>query len=122
MGHDEMKKILLKHMKNNSNQNVFVFSVSCSCCNKTWSSPPAVFSKAGEVPANESKKIIYDSIYMHEMQKAANAAVESARMHFNYCPVCKKLICNHCFMICEDIDMCVGCANELHEQGELVSA
>lgn len=117
-----MKKIILNHMKNHSNQNHFLFSVSCSCCRRTWSSPPVLFSKSNDVPSTESKRIIYQSVYMHEMEKASTLAVNEARTHFNYCPVCKKLVCNNCFMICEDIDMCVNCAKELEEKGEIVSA
>jgi len=116
-----MKRIILSKMKNNSNQNHFLFSLSCSCCNRAWSSPPVPFSKSMENPANESKRILYQSIYFHEMEKASVMAVEEAKTHFNYCPVCKRLVCNNCFMICEDIDMCVDCAKELQEHGELVS-
>lgn len=56
------------------------------------------------------------------MEKAAALALNEARTHFNFCPMCKKLVCNNCFMICEDIDMCISCAKELEEQGEIVSS
>ncbi|MBE6108345.1 MAG: hypothetical protein E7192_06870 [Erysipelotrichaceae bacterium] len=117
-----MKNIILKNMKNHSNQSHFLFSVSCSCCGRTWNSPPVLYSKSNEVPANESKRIIFQSIYNHEMEKAAALALNEARTHFNFCPMCKKLVCNNCFMICEDIDMCISCAKELEEQGEIVSS
>lgn len=109
-------------MKNVSTHSHFLFNVSCSCCKKTWNSPPIPFSKSQEVPSNESKRIIYHSMYLHEMEKASNKAIEEAKTHFNYCPVCKRLVCNNCFMICEDIDMCVNCAKELQEHGEIVSS
>ena len=117
-----MKKIILNHMKNVSNQSHFLFSVSCSCCKRSWNSPPVSFSKLNEYPENESKRIIYHKMYLHEMERASIKAVDEAKTHFNYCPVCKKLVCNNCFMICEDIDMCVTCAQELQEHGELVSS
>ena len=47
-------------------------------------------------------------------------AIRNAAEHLNYCPICKKLVCNQCFMICEDIDMCIRCAAELQEFGKPV--
>jgi hypothetical protein len=38
----------------------------------------------------------------------------------NCCPICKRVICNRCFLICEDLDMCNRCAARLEEQGSPV--
>ena len=36
------------------------------------------------------------------------------------CPICKRLVCDHCFLICDDLDMCVQCAAKLNEKGTVV--
>ena len=36
------------------------------------------------------------------------------------CPICKRLVCDHCFLICDDLDMCVQCAEKLNEKGTVV--
>ena len=39
----------------------------------------------------------------------------------NYCPVCKRLVCNQCFLICDDLDMCRQCATALEQKGQPVA-
>jgi len=47
-------------------------------------------------------------------------AVSEAVHHFNHCPVCGRLVCNYCFVICDDLDLCRSCATRLQETGESV--
>lgn len=37
-------------------------------------------------------------------------------------PICKRLVCNRRFLICEDLDMCAECATNLKESGRPVVA
>ena len=37
------------------------------------------------------------------------------------CPICRRLICDSCFLICEEMDMCRACAKRLKEDGEPVN-
>ncbi len=30
------------------------------------------------------------------------------------------MVCNDCFVVCDDLDMCCECAERLDEQGEIV--
>lgn len=115
-----MKNAIINNMKNFSDRERFVFTVSCTVCGRVWTSTPVAFSKAGVVPESESKKIVLQALYDKEMEKAALKAVNEAKSHFNLCPVCKSLACDNCFMICDDIDMCTDCAAILQEKGELV--
>lgn len=117
-----MKTIIINHMKNISNEKEFLFSIQCSNCHKEWKSVPIHFSKAYEKPLTNAKKIVYQALFQQELESAANKAVKDAQKQFNYCPICKSLVCNSCFMICEDIDMCVDCAKELQENGEIVES
>ena len=116
-----MTEIIIRNMKNLSDNKQFRFSLSCTVCGKPWYSTPVPFSKADLMPRTNAKSIIYYTIYEKEMQQAVMKAVAEAKKHFNLCPVCKSLVCDHCFMTCDDIDMCVDCAGELGEAGEIVS-
>ena len=40
---------------------------------------------------------------------------------FNLCPICRRLVCNRCFLLGEDIDLCADCARNLQERGEPVT-
>ena len=117
-----MRKAIINNMHDLSDKDRFVFSVSCTVCGKHWVSTPVSFSKAGETVSSQAKEIVYTALYQKEKQQAAIRAVEEAKTHLNFCPVCKSIVCDNCFMICDDIDMCVDCAAVLHEKGELVEA
>ena len=117
-----MKKIIVNHMRNISTEKEFIFSVKCTNCHKEYRSVPVPFSKADITPTSHVKKIVYQELYQQEALKVANKALLEAQKHFNYCPICKSLVCNSCFMICEDIDMCIDCAHILHEKGEIVES
>lgn len=116
-----MTEIIIKNMKNLSNNKQFRFSLSCTVCGKTWYSTSVPFSKADKTPLTNSKSIVYYAVYEKEMQRAILRAAAEARKHFNLCPICKSLVCDHCFMACEDIDMCIDCADALDEAGEIIS-
>lgn len=89
-------------------------------CKTVWKSTPIRFSRAGKKPENENRKIIYDTLYDREKNLAFQKALNQAKEIFNICPICKRLVCDHCFLICDDLDMCVQCAAKLNEKGTVV--
>ena len=115
-----MRHVTKEQLKDCSTADRFCFSMACADCGKVWKSTPVSFSKAGLHPPTEGKQIIFDILYQKEKEAAANKAVEEAAAAFNRCPICKMLVCDHCFMICEEIDMCSSCATRLQERGEPV--
>lgn len=117
-----MRKAIINNMQDLSDNEHFVFSVDCTVCGKKWTSTPIAFSKAGEKAESEAKEIVYTALYQKEKQQAAIKAVDEAQRQLNFCPVCKSIVCDSCFMICDDIDMCVDCAAALDEKGEPVCA
>lgn len=117
-----MKKLVDMLMENLSTREVFQFRIACSICGTEYGAKGIRFSKAGIVPPTEGKKIIFDACYEQEFQAARQAAVRDAAEHLNYCPICKKLVCNRCFLICDDLDMCKLCAVHLEETGSPVIA
>lgn len=99
----------------------FQFSVVCEQCKKIWKSQKIPFSKAHILPETEEKKIIYDVLYQREKESAKARALMEAQRVFNLCPICNKWVCDGCFMICEDLDMCKECAAKLKEKGNIVN-
>lgn len=95
----------------------FCFSVRCAECGRVWKSRKISFSKAGLKPENESKRVIYEALYKREKQYAQDRAVRQAEEIFSQCPICGRLVCDECFLICGDLDLCASCAQKLGEKG-----
>ena len=115
-----MKELIEQLMENLSTRDVFLFRIACGICGTEYANKPVRFSKAGVVPQTQGKKIVYDTVYEQEFQSARLSSVRDAVEHLNYCPICKRLVCNRCFLICDDLDMCKQCATQLEETGSPV--
>ena len=88
-----VKQVIQKHLIDCSEPEKFVYNLVCPECGKLWQSTPVPFSKAGQAPKTESKKVIYYLLYEREKQRAFTRAVEEAVHCFNLCPVCERLVC-----------------------------
>ena len=115
-----MKSLVEAVLENMSTKDVFVFRVSCGICETEYGNKPVRFSKAGMIPPDKNKRIIYEALYEQEFRSARQAAIRNATEHVNFCPICKRLVCNQCFLICEDLDMCRQCAQKLEQTGHPV--
>ena len=115
-----MKKLVEMLLENLSTREAFLFRITCATCGSEYGGKPIRFSKAGITPPTEGKRIIFDTLYEQEFRDARQASVREAAEHLNYCPICKRLVCNRCFLICEDLDMCKQCAAHLEETGNPV--
>ena len=115
-----MKKLVETVLENRSTKEVFLFRISCASCGAEYGNQPIRFSKAGKVPDTDESRIICDALYEQELRSVRQAAIGSAAEHLNLCPICKRLVCNRCFMICEELDMCRHCAAQLQQQGQPV--
>ncbi len=112
-----MRKLVEEILENLSSKEVFRFRVVCKSCGSEYGNKPIRFSKADESPTTQSKQIIYDALYEQEFKAARQVAIRNAAEHMNYCPICKRLVCNQCFLICDDLDMCKQCAADLEQHG-----
>lgn len=117
-----MRDELIRHMKDCSTEESFCFEFMCSSCGTRWHSRPIPFSRAGEKVSDKNKKTVYDALYRREWNFARNAVLDEAIDYFSICPICHGLICDCCFLICDEIEMCCVCAEKLHESGEPVMA
>ncbi len=115
-----MRKLVEAVLENLSSKEVFLFRVVCGSCGLEYGNGPMRFSKAGIPPVTHSNEIIYNALYEQEFKTAMQVAIRNAAEHMNYCPICKQLVCNQCFLICDDLDMCRNCAAELELQGRPV--
>ena len=115
-----MKQVIKAHLRNCSDAETFRYSITCAECESVWESSPVRFSKAGANALPETKQVIAQALYQREWALAKERAAEEALQMFNLCPLCKRLVCDHCFLVCDDLDMCRSCTNYLQEQGEPV--
>ena len=115
-----MKKLIELMLENLSTREVFLFRVACAACGAEYGGKQVRFSKAGIIPPSQEKKIIFDTLYEQEFRDARQKAIRDAAEQLNYCPVCRRLVCNRCFLICDDLDMCKLCAAHLQEAGSPV--
>ena len=52
-------------------------------------------------PALETQDMV-KALYQREHAQAMEHALNEAVQHFNVCPLCHGLVCNYCFIICDD--------------------
>ena len=116
-----MKELIEMMLENLSTREVFLFRIACGACGAEYGGKQVPFSKAGIVPTTQAKRILFDALYEQELRDARNMAVHSAAENMNYCPICKQLVCNQCFLICEELDMCKQCAAKLQLKGQPVA-
>lgn len=115
-----MKELVESILENLSSREVFLIRVCCSGCGAEYGNKPRRFSKAGVEPENGNRKVIFDVLYEQELRQARQFAIRDAAEQMNYCPVCKRLVCNGCFLICDELDLCRECAHRLGQTGQSV--
>ena len=117
-----MKQLIEAILENLSTKEVFLFRIACVGCGAEYANQPVRFSKAGVTPVSQAKKTVYEALYEQEFRDARQAALRVGAEHMNRCPICKRLVCDQCFLICDDLDMCRQCAEALQEKGHPVEA
>ena len=116
-----MKRVVKEAMGDCSTVEEFRFLVRCQECGGIWHSSPIRFSKAGAEPESEGMRTILRTLYEREREAAREMAAAEAAEFFNYCAVCGRLVCDRCFLICEDLDLCIACAKALQVRGDVVA-
>lgn len=117
-----MSHVSSKYLTDYSTPDEFCFAMRCAECGEVLKSTPIKFSKSGVKPPSDEKRVVFDALYRREKEVAMERAVSELKTLFNVCPICQRTVCDHCFMICDELDMCVFCAQRLKERGEPVKA
>lgn len=112
-----MKQDIAYYLEDCSTQKSFQWSIRCELCGGIWKSKKISFSLAGTKPLTEGKRVIYQTLYEREKEQAMEHAMKEARESFSLCPVCHRIVCDHCFLMCEEIEICSECAENLQETG-----
>ena len=115
-----MRKLVETVLENASTKEIFLFRVSCAGCGLEYGNQPIRFSKAGKLPESSDQQILYAALYEQELRDARLTAIRCASEQMNFCPICKQLVCNRCFLICDELDMCRQCAEMLRQPGQPV--
>ena len=118
-----MKRIMKEAMGDCSTVEEFRFLVRCRECGRTWHSSPVRFSKAGAEPKTEGMSAIFRTLYERERDAAREkAAAEASEIFSRFHEHLKReRISDRCFLICEDLDMCIACAKTLQVRGDIVA-
>ena len=116
-----MKEEIGDYLEDCSAKGKIQYRVRCENCKKLWYSGEKTFSHAHIAPKTEGKRIIYQTLYQREQKEAFQQAAEEAREVFSRCPICGRLVCDACFLLCEEIEMCISCAARLEEAGTTVT-
>lgn len=116
-----MKRVVKEAMGDCSTVEEFRFLVRCQECGGIWHSTPIRFSKAGMRPETEGMRTVFRTLYEREREASREKAAAEASEIFSQCPVCGRLVCDRCFLICEDLDLCIACAKALQVRGDVVA-
>lgn len=101
---------ITKQMTDNSTEAEFSFSFYCDICGHVWNSIPVSFS------CNE--KDGKSELWTNEHEAAYERANREAMMYFNRCPVCKRWVCDDCFLIHDDGYICTECSGQENHEKE----
>lgn len=112
-----MRKLVEAVLEDLSSTEVFRFRVVCGNCGSEYGNKPLRFSKSVAPSAFQEGALLHRALYEQELSTAKRIAIRNAAEHMNYCPVCERLVCNQCFLICDDLDLCIQCATRLEQHG-----
>ena len=89
-------------MTDESDCGVYRFTFYCDICDSPWKSDP--YRSMSEEPDDAIKR---DSEHNAAYERANRVAMS----FFNRCPKCRMYVCDKCFNILEEMDLCDKCAN-----------
>ena len=105
---------LIRQIKNCSDDKKIAFGFECESCGRLWEVLSVPFVKQA---ANKADQVIRDAQYHRELERIKTESLKAFREHFSLCPICGKIVCDYCFVICDEIEMCSSCAKNLGKHG-----
>jgi hypothetical protein len=96
-----MLKPITKKITDKSGNGLYSFTFYCDICDYPYYS--AVYqSEPGQVTADTR-----ETEYIAAYERANRDAIKN----YNRCPVCNKIVCDDCFRLEDETDMCLFCFN-----------
>ena len=105
-----MLKTLTKKIIDRSTDEFFKFEFHCDRCGVGWESETYYFEHGFLDKLTEGEQRAKNIMWKVEHDAALERANLEARLRFNQCNSCGRIICDECFAIEEERDLCLDCA------------
>ncbi len=105
-----MLKTITKKIIDRSTDESFKFEFHCDRCGFEWTSDLYYFEHGFPDKLTEGEKRAKDIMWRVEHDAVLERASLEARLHFNQCNSCGRIICDECLAMDEEEDLCVDCA------------
>ncbi len=107
-----MLKTITKKIRDRSTDRFFKFSFCCDRCEKEWTSEEYPFEHGFTDEMTDDERRAKEILWRIDHDAAFERANLEARLRFNYCTCCKGIVCDECFAMEEEDDLCHGCASQ----------
>ena len=105
-----MMKAITKKFIDKSTDEFFKFSFYCDRCGFEWESCTYYFEHGFSNELTEGERRAKNIMWRVEHDIAFERANLEARLKFNHCVKCGKIVCDECYAFDEEEDLCVDCA------------
>ncbi len=106
-----MLKTITKKILDKSTDKFFKFVFYCERCGYEWTSEAYCFLHGFPDELTEGEERAKNIMWKVEHDAAMERANLEARLRFNQCCSCGRIVCDECFAMETDGDLCVDCAN-----------
>ena len=106
-----MLKTITKNFTDRSTDRFFQFSFYCDRCGKKWTSEQYPFVHGFSKELTDDERKAKEILWRIDHDAAFERANLEARLRFNSCKACGAIVCDECFAMEEEDDLCVDCAN-----------
>ena len=113
-----MLKTITKNYRDRSTDSFFKFSFHCDRCGKEWTSEEYPFVHGFGEKLSENEKRAKEILWRSDHDAAFERANLEARLRFNVCKTCMEAVCDECFAMEEDEEICINCAEEKNVNDE----
>lgn len=105
-----MLKTITKRIRDKSTDRFFKFSFYCDRCGKEWTSEEYPFVHGFSEKLTDDEKRAKEILFRVDHDAAFERANLDARLRFNHCETCGSIVCDECFAMEEEEELCLDCA------------
>lgn len=115
-----MRDVIKAKIKSTSIDGQITNYIECELCGKKISCR-SISSPESQKDLSKEQQIIRNAMFERDKERELSALVRKTTETFSLCPICHKLVCDDCFCVCDDLDMCQECADRLQAKGSVVT-